>query len=99
MPLDLSAFLAQWGRDVVTAGGAAVVAGYLAYRYGIQRRIPISSPRASAAIAASGSVALVWPDHDDGEGWGEPEEEADASTRTTLLKRTGPKGGDQDEQP
>ena len=87
MPLDLSAFLAQWGRDVVTAGGAAAVAGYLAYRFGKQRRVPLSSPRASAAIAASGSVALVWPDNDDGEGWGEPEEEADASTRATLLKR------------
>ncbi|GBF56721.1 sensor protein DivL [Candidatus Phycosocius bacilliformis] len=87
MPLDVTGFLAQWGQDIVTAGGAAAAAGFLAYRYGKQRRLPVSSQRASAAIAASGSVALVWPDQDDGTGWGAPEEEADSSTRMALLKR------------
>lgn len=87
VPLDVTGFLAQWGQDIVTAGGAAAAAGFLAYRYGKQRRLPVSSQRASAAIAASGSVALVWPDQDDGTGWGAPEEEADSSTRMALLKR------------
>ena len=89
VPLDLSVFFAQWGSDIITAGGAGLVAAYFAFQLGKQKRLPITTPRASAAIAASGSVALVWPDDDDGVGWGQPEEEADVATRAALVKRLG----------
>jgi signal transduction histidine kinase len=87
MALNWSELWVVGGRELLVGTSAAIVAGIIAYRMGRQLRDPLPTPRASAAIAASGSVAIVWPDDDDGEGWGLPEEEADSDTRQTLLNR------------
>jgi signal transduction histidine kinase len=77
------------GVEALIGLGGTIFIGSTAYRLGRQRRDPAPTPRASAAIAASGSLAIVWPDDDDGEAWGLPEEEADRETRKILIQRLG----------
>jgi signal transduction histidine kinase len=92
MGLNWSEILAAGTAELLVGAGVALVVGSVAYRVGKSRRDPAPSARASAAIAASGSVALVWPDDDDGEGWGLPEEEGANATRRDLVKRLGLQG-------
>jgi signal transduction histidine kinase len=73
--------------EILLGAVIAFVVGISFYRIGRRAREPMGTPRASAAIAASGSVAIVWPDDDDGENWGQPEEEGDSTTRATLLSQ------------
>lgn len=89
MALDGAAFLVSSGTELLAGTLVAMLVGSVAYRMGRRMRDPTPTPRASAAIAASGSLALVWPDDDDGMEWGLPEEEGDSATRTALLQRLG----------
>jgi signal transduction histidine kinase len=89
MRVNWSEILAIGTSDLIVGAGVAVVVGMIAYRLGKRRRDPGPVARASAAIAASGSLALVWPDDDDGQGWGLPEEEGANATRRDLMKRLG----------
>lgn len=77
------------GLEAAVGICVAAVVGAICYRLGHSGTAPASTPRASAAIAASGSVAIVWPDDDDGAGWGLPEEEADRETRKILVQQLG----------
>jgi signal transduction histidine kinase len=94
MRVNWSEILAIQGTELLIGAGVAALVGSVAYRLGKQRRDPAPSARASAAIAASGSVALVWPDDDDGQGWGSPEEEGASATRRDLVKRLGLQAAD-----
>jgi signal transduction histidine kinase len=87
--MDLSELLTIGASEAVTGVVVALVVGTLAYQSGRTRREPAPTPRASAAIAASGSLALVWSEEDDGAGWGSPDEEGADATRRILLKRLG----------
>jgi signal transduction histidine kinase len=89
MRVNWSDMLAAGGTELLIGAGVAAVVGSVAYRLGKRRREPAPIARASAAIAASGSLALVWPDDDDGQGWGVPEEEGASATRRDLVKRLG----------
>ena len=89
MAYNWSEFWEIGGSELLVSAVVAVFVSIGAYRMGRQRRDPAPTPRASAAIAASGSLAIVWPDDDDGEGWGIPEEEADSATRLMLTNRLG----------
>jgi signal transduction histidine kinase len=89
MGVNWSEIWAIGTSDLIVGAGVAIVVGSIAYRVGKRRRDPAPTARASAAIAASGSVALVWPDDDDGQGWGLPEEEGAGATRRDLIKRLG----------
>lgn len=89
MVVDVSRLLTMGISEFLAGAAIAVVVGTLVYRSGRKRREPIPTARASAAIAASGSIALVWSDDDDGQGWGAPDEEGAASTRRILLDRLG----------
>jgi signal transduction histidine kinase len=93
MAFNWSEIWAIGGKELLIGASAATLAGLLSYRMGRQMRDPTPTPRASAAIAASGSVAIVWPDDDDGENWGLPEEEGDSATRLLLLQRLGLSSG------
>ncbi len=89
MALNWSENWGQGGTELLIGILVAMLVGSISYRMGRRMRDPTPTTRASAAIAASGSVAIVWPDNDDGSGWGLPEEEADSATRLALLKRLG----------
>jgi signal transduction histidine kinase len=89
MRLNWSEILVAGGSELLVGTVAAFVVGIVAYRMGKRMRDPVMTARASAAIAASGSVALVWPDDDDGEGLGLPEEEGASATRRALIQRLG----------
>lgn len=89
MRLNWSEIVAMGTSELLAVLAIGIVVGGIAYRMGKRMRDPMPSARASAAIAASGSVALVWPDDDDGEGWGLPEEEGANATRVALVKRLG----------
>lgn len=89
MAIEWLQILGVAGGELIVGAGVAIATGVTAFHFGRQRRDPAPTLRASAAIAASGSVAIVWPDDDDGEDWGLPEEEADSATRKLLIKRLG----------
>jgi signal transduction histidine kinase len=93
MVLNGSHFWVISSTELFAAALIGLVVAAIAYQTGRQKRIPVTITRASAAIAASGSVAIVWPDDDDGEGWGVPEEEADSRVRAKLETRLGLRTG------
>jgi signal transduction histidine kinase len=99
MALNWSEIWFSGGAELLAGSLGAMLVGSVAYRMGRRMRDPTPTPRASAAIAASGSIAIVWSDDDDGTDWGVPEEEGDSATRKLLLKRLGLEGSSSDARP
>jgi signal transduction histidine kinase len=99
MRLNWSEIWEIGSTEVAVGLVVALVVGTTAYRAGKRLRDPTPTARASAAIAASGSVAFVWPDDDDGIGWGQPDEEGASATRRALTARLGLSSADGQSEP